>query len=265
MARAGKVAAVLFSGGADSGLAAVRVLDQGLSIALLTVRHGPELFVGRSCRLAARLARRYGAERVRHHILDNRRLFRVALGGGLTRWEHLHYPGLLVLAERSAMHGAAAAWCLHNGIDCVVDGSTARQGAVAPPQREESVAAYRAFYGRFGLRLDCPVYDEPLSATRLAALGLLLAEDRYRADGERYDGTSLPHGIWTLIHSKLRNNLHPIYLIETGLQCLGQITDRFPPPPARRRARRQREVLYLSRSLASVEQALRAVEGPTAP
>jgi predicted subunit of tRNA(5-methylaminomethyl-2-thiouridylate) methyltransferase len=252
---------LLFSGGADSALAAVRLLDTHEKVQLLTVRHGLELWIGRSARLAARLRQRYGAGRVEHRIVRSRALLDAAAGGTLLRPEHLAYPGVLVLAERAALHGAAVACCRALGIREVADGSTARQADVAPPQRRDSLEAFRAFHARFGVRYFCPVYEEASSAAALAALGLLSPEDRYVPDGAAATGT-IALELLRLARSKLRNRLHPVFLVESALQALGLVTRRYPPPAGRQRARLAREREVLARALERVAVALDRGRGP---
>jgi len=253
---------LLFSGGADSGLAAVRLLESHERVRLLTVRHGLELLIARSARLAGRLQQRYGADRVEHRIVANRALFRTAAGGRLLRPVHLHYPGVLVLAERAALHGAAAACCRALGIRDVADGSTVRQAAVAPPQRRESVEAFRAFHARFGARYHCPIYEETSAAARLSEMGLLVPEDRYTPDGAQGVAGMVALELLRLAHSKLRNRLHPVFLVESGLQGLGLLTRRYPPPARRQQARLAREREYLAQALERVAAALGQGPGP---
>lgn len=168
-------AAVLFSGGTDSTLCAVRTLDMADSIELLTFQPGFVFFLDNARKGAAALIDRYGPERVRHSMIaideTNRRFL-------FDRWRELlgrygfHMTSLVCLGCRLSMHAAALAHCLEHGIPLLTDGSIRVQADI-PEQMEEVLRRNRAHYAeRYGITCRSPIYDEPRSDRKLWDMGL---------------------------------------------------------------------------------------------
>ena len=139
-------AAILFSGGSDSTLAAALMLDEGRDVTLLTFDPGFVMFLDNSRTNAARLQRHYGAERVRHEILDNRpathRLLWSRMPQDLKDYG-FNNNVLICLGCRMAMHARAVAYLLEHGIPYLVDGSIADQSTV-PEQLPSVLERHRA-------------------------------------------------------------------------------------------------------------------------
>jgi len=168
-------AAVLFSGGTDSTLAAVLMLDEGRDVSLLTFNPGFVLFLDNSRDNASRLQDLYGADRVRHLLLDNSEPTRRVLWGdaGQDMREYgFNMSALVCLGCRMAMHARAIIHCLENGIPYLVDGSIADQSTV-PEQLPSVLARHRDFYREeFGIHHRSPIYDESRSDRRLEQMGI---------------------------------------------------------------------------------------------
>ncbi len=168
-------AAVLFSGGSDSTLAAALMLDEGRDVTLLTFDPGFVMFIENSKTNAGRLQRQYGADRVRHEILDNRpathRLLWSRMRQDLADYG-FNNNVLICLGCRMAMHARAVAYMLEHGIPYLVDGSIADQSTV-PEQLPSVLERHRGFYRReFGIHHRSPIYDESRSDNRLAEMGV---------------------------------------------------------------------------------------------
>lgn len=167
-------AAIMFSGGTDSTLAAALMLEEGRDVHLLTFNPGFVMFLENSKYNAERLIEVYGADRVRHEIVMNRTPTKEVL------WETIGHDAikygfnmnaLLCLGCRMAMHAGAAAYCLQHGIPYLVDGSIQDQNTI-PEQFHSTLTRHRDFYrDTFGIYHRSPIYDESRSDNRLAAMG----------------------------------------------------------------------------------------------
>ena len=242
-------AVVLFTGGADSGLAAVLSLNKHDKVMLLTFRNGWELFLKRSCVMADRLKEKYGRERIRHSFINNQRLFRLTLGS--IRTNYLKNIGHLCLVERVSLYVATVIFCLENRIRSIIDGSNKRQGDVAPPQMPEVLSLISSFLQSYGLEYTRPLYGyEGFPEDQLVEIGLMRKDELYQRQALFFkdDSWLLWDMVGGLIH-KFKNPLHPVFLIESFLQFLGRIT--------KIKSRTvQVKCQYLSRSVRYVEEAL---------
>lgn len=168
-------AAILFSGGTDSTLAAVLMLEEGRDVTLLTFNPGFVMFIDNCRDNARRLQDRYGADRVRHEMLDNTEPTRRVLWGDTgrdLREYGFNMSALVCLGCRMAMHARAIIHCLQNGIPYLVDGSIADQSTV-PEQLPSVLARHRGYYlEEFGIHHRSPIYDESRSDRRLEEMGV---------------------------------------------------------------------------------------------
>ena len=73
-------AAVLFSGGSDSTLAAAQMLDEFERVTLLTFQPGFLLFINNTKVHARKLEQVFGSDRVTHKIIDIRDSVKAVLG-----------------------------------------------------------------------------------------------------------------------------------------------------------------------------------------
>jgi hypothetical protein len=168
-------ATVLFSGGTDSTLAAVRMLDECRKVTLLTLDPGFVFFIENSTKHAEALRRAFGADRVLHHILPIRGEIREVLFGD-TRRDLGRYgfdmTALVCMGCRLSMHTRAIIHNLENGIPLLADGSIQKQDAI-PEQRSSVLSSNRELYlERYGIRHVSPIYEEDRSDLRLEELGI---------------------------------------------------------------------------------------------
>ncbi len=168
-------AAILFSGGTDSTLAAALMLDEGRDVTLLTFDPGFVLFLDNASNNARRLQLRYGADRVRQEIIDNTEpTQRILFGDKVAdlREYGFNMSALVCLGCRMAMHARAIIYCLENEVPYLVDGSIADQSTV-PEQLPSVLQRHRRFYREeFGIHHRSPIYDESRSDRRLAEMGM---------------------------------------------------------------------------------------------
>ena len=168
-------AAVLFSGGTDSTLAAVLMLEEGRDVTLLTFNPGFVLFMENARTNARRLEDQYGLDRVRHEYLQNveptRRILWSDTGRDLREYG-FNMSSLVCLGCRMAMHARAIIHCLAHGLPYLVDGSIADQSTV-PEQLPSVLQRHRQYYlEEFGIHHRSPIYDESRSDNRLAQMGV---------------------------------------------------------------------------------------------
>ena len=168
-------AAVLFSGGTDSTLAAAQMLDECDRVTLLTFDPGYLLFLGNTRVHARKLAERFGADRVEHLILDIRPFIKKILGvdvAGDLREFGFNMSSLVCLGCRLSMHAFAIAWCLEHQVPYLADGSIRAQSTI-PEQMESVIRRNRRFYSQeYGIRHFSPIYEESESDRRLDELGI---------------------------------------------------------------------------------------------
>lgn len=219
-------AAVLFSGGADSSLATLIALEHHRSIFLITFKNGYELFVRRSCLMAERIQEKYASHRVVHRIIDDSHIFSSILKNTFSGKRYLKSPGLLCCAERIAIYIYTVIFCLEKQVRYVYDGSNYQQGQIAFPQLPEVISITKDFFKCYNISYNNPIFKNTyLSEIVLLREGLIKKEELYQ--GKRLffkDDSFLPLDIILGLWHKLKNKLHPIFFIETGLQFLGRIT-----------------------------------------
>ena len=168
-------AAIMFSGGTDSTLAAALMLEEGREVHLLTFNPGFVLWASNSRYNARRLEQVYGIDRVHHHILDNSSNTKKVLWKDIRRdiKEYgFNMQALVCLGCRMAMHAGAVVYCLEHEVPYLVDGSIADQATI-PEQLQSTLTRHRAFYrDTFGMHHRSPIYNESRSDNRLAQMGM---------------------------------------------------------------------------------------------
>ena len=168
-------AAVLFSGGTDSTLAAAQILEECQRVTLLTFDPGYLLFLERTRVHAEKLQKKFGADRVEHQIIDIRSFVKEILGsdvkGDLGEYG-FNMTSLVCLGCRLSMHAYAIVWCIQNQVPYLVDGSIRAQSTI-PEQMESVIRRNRRFYSeRYGIHHFSPIYEESESDRRLEELGI---------------------------------------------------------------------------------------------
>jgi tRNA(Ile)-lysidine synthase TilS/MesJ len=160
-------ACVLYSGGADSTLAAVRVLEHHAPVHLLSFRHRRMSQLEKTSAAARNLQQRFGRDTIIHRWIDMTPLWQGILAAPPHR--SLSPTGIFALllkpclACKVAMHRLTLSYCLEHDIPTAADGAHPDGAALFPEQLEEGIAVVRAFYRRFGIAYETPVYtvDRP--------------------------------------------------------------------------------------------------------
>ncbi len=212
----------MFTGGADSTLAAISALKNHNEIFLLTFKNRYDLFVSRSCLMAKRLQERFKSHIISHEIVDNNSLFTLLL----KRFFRKHFdPSVILLAERGAMYIRAALYCLKNKIQYVYDGSNCDQGRIATPQKLEILEVIKLFFWNYKITFCSPIYDNKiLSEKMLFNEGFIRADELYQ-EKRLFFGKASPVILNIVIglKNKISNKLHPVFFIETILQLFGTL------------------------------------------
>lgn len=168
-------AAVLFSGGTDSTLAAAQMLEEFDKVTLLTFDPGYLFFLKNTRIHAKKLQKKYGVERVEHQIIDIRHFIKEILGrdvGGDLKEYGFNMASLVCLGCRLSMHAFAIYWCLKNEVPYIADGSIRAQSTI-PEQMETVIRRNRRFYSqKYGIHHFSPIYEESESDIRLSELGI---------------------------------------------------------------------------------------------
>jgi len=168
-------AAVLFSGGTDSTLAAAQMLDEFERVTLLTFDPGYLYFLDRTKVHARKLQDRFGDNRVEHQIIDIRPFVAEILGidvGADLKEYGFNMASLVCLGCRLSMHAFAITWCLENEVPYLADGSIRAQSTI-PEQMESVIRRNRRFYSeQYGIRHFSPIYEEDESDRRLVEIGV---------------------------------------------------------------------------------------------
>ena len=153
-------AAVLYSGGSDSTLAAALAMEEFDKLHLLTFSRFGIFGIERAEVNVRKLEARFGADRIEHHVIDIDRLFEKVSYDRYFRTLRRH--GMLVLSTcglcKLAMHLRALLFCLDQGIDVLLDGAN-RAMDIYPAQMKPVIERMQGMYDHFGIDYRTPVFD----------------------------------------------------------------------------------------------------------
>lgn len=155
---------VLYSGGSDSSLAAIKLGQRYQRVHLLSFTRCGVFGQEYVEQQATRLSRFFGEEQERFHLrfIKVDKLFRFLLYERYLR--HLMRHGFLVLTHcglcKLSFHWRALLHCLERGITHIADGAV-RTTNVYPAQNEVMMLRrLKEFYGGFGVHYETPIYEE---------------------------------------------------------------------------------------------------------
>jgi predicted subunit of tRNA(5-methylaminomethyl-2-thiouridylate) methyltransferase len=160
---AGSEAVVLFSGGSDSALTAIRVGARFDRVHLVTFQRRGVYGRDEAAAQATRLARFFGDPgRFTHDFIPTDRLCRRVMYENYLVDVARH--GMLVLSQcglcKVSFHWRALVYCLEHGIRTLADGAV-RVASIYPEQNEVIMLnRLRELYGRFGIAYENPIYEE---------------------------------------------------------------------------------------------------------
>lgn len=165
---------LLFSGGADSTLAAAKLTTNYGEIDLITFKHYATWHIRASEKSENRLRAKYPQVKFKHIYLNSSDLF-LRLQARILRdlpghpFLNLYFCG----ACKLAMHTELAAYNLQNGIKSAASGAS-RLMPMFPDQTPGGIEALQKhLYGPLGLTLESPVFETERSDHEAMNLGLL--------------------------------------------------------------------------------------------
>jgi len=165
---------LLFSGGADSTLAAAKLAAKYRIVDLVTFKHYATWHISASEKSEDRLRAKYPDTQFRHAYANSSGLF-LKLQSRLLRdikaepFLNLYFCGVCKLA----MHTALVVYNLKNGIKAAASGAS-RLMPMFPDQTPGGIAALaERLYAPYGLTLESPVFDTARSDHEAMDLGLL--------------------------------------------------------------------------------------------
>lgn len=171
-----KRAALLFSGGLDSTLAAVVLSEENDQVHLVSVARGyGHRKIDRTARRFHELESRIDSSEFKHAILDGRELFKQIVVRTLLR-DIFRYKGLFVICVgcKLVMHALGAIYCLERGISHISDGASGATEWMSD-QASVTLQGYRSLHASLGLEYSNPVVqikDREHERERLRELGI---------------------------------------------------------------------------------------------
>jgi hypothetical protein len=163
-------AALMFSGGVDSTVCVVRLLDEHERVHLLTWdTRGGILRPEWSRRSANVLRDRYG-DRIQHHVGLCADEFRTLVTARLARVYVRHRSRFVwCLGCKMAMHIATLAHCLEHGLEVAADGSS-METPYYVEQMPVSIDWLRGFYADHGVTFVTPAHEFPTREEKIRLL-----------------------------------------------------------------------------------------------
>lgn len=152
---------VMFSGGLDSTLTALRLAERFRHVHLVTYGMGRGLrFMGNSKYHVRELRQILGEDRFTHHLVDNARLFRQVRKGFVH--DYVEYcdnkaPFIYCLACKLAMHARSIIFCLENGLRYWADGAIEAQND-RPEMMPSVLKQLEELYDAYGIEFSSPIY-----------------------------------------------------------------------------------------------------------
>ncbi|MCP4156213.1 MAG: hypothetical protein GY757_51345 [bacterium] len=162
-----KKACVLYSGGADSTLAASAMLEKHQTVHLLSFKHNHMSQVEKTTQAADKLIAHFEKNTIVHHWIDMTAAWKAlkkeppniaANGRGV--FALLLKP---CMACKAAMHLLTVTYCKENDLTVAADGAHPSGAALFPEQLQEGIDVLRNFYQNQNIAYENPVYtiDRP--------------------------------------------------------------------------------------------------------
>lgn len=157
---------LMFSGGLDSVLSAIRLVFAGYKVLLINFNNGCSLVSGMVYDKALELEHIFGKERIEylgstHNVASFREnevmVANMEFRNILDNYGDCTISQIRCLNCRSAMYFEAIRYCLDNDIKFIAEG--ARKSQLFAIEQPEMIDAYKGLLKEFGIELILPVYD----------------------------------------------------------------------------------------------------------
>jgi queuosine biosynthesis protein QueC len=154
---------LLFSGGVDSTMAAVKLAQTHKKVHLLSYKNGYGHYrIDRTKDRAAEIARLYPGI-ITHKMVNVQHLFDRMLVDNLHAEYEKHGSAFVwCMGCKLAMHTATILYCVENGVYEAADGSSFATSEMVE-QMPISIARIKGFYCEYGITFNNPVYEIPRS------------------------------------------------------------------------------------------------------
>jgi len=167
---------LLFSGGIDSTLAAIKLAETHDRVVLVSYWNGfGHYHINRTRKRAAELSRHFPGK-FAHSLISIRDLFEPLMHEAITvDYDKTGSGFVWCMSCKLAMHTRTVAYNLEHGIAKVADGSSGSTDEMVE-QAPFSIELLRSFYREYGIAFATPVYDKPReeSIQELKAMGFNL-------------------------------------------------------------------------------------------
>ncbi|MCC6159813.1 MAG: hypothetical protein IT350_17305 [Deltaproteobacteria bacterium] len=152
--------ALLFSGGIDSAMSAVKLAEVYDRVHLVSYENGFGHYkLGRTKKRYREIARRFPEGRFTHSLMSTRELFEPLMKEATTvNYQKTKSGFVWCMSCKLAMHTRTIAYCVEHGVDRVADGSSSSTTEMVE-QAPFSINSVRRFYEEYGIGFETPVYN----------------------------------------------------------------------------------------------------------
>jgi PP-loop superfamily ATP-utilizing enzyme len=233
-----KEISILFSGGPDSTLAALKALDQTEKVHLLTFQHNKMGKIGKHRKVTKELKTMFGEERVVAYEEEITRLFNkfyfFNIHRRLIQYRTFYIPWICG-ACKLAMHIAAIKYNKAHGISTTYDGGNMESSPYFVDQMKPYIDGIKELYKSYEMAYDCPVYNIPDTDKETEKYGLTTTRDTKKEHVIFSTQHSCVNGLFVHAHARLyyrpfrgktrTSNLGGIFLNEVLADCRTYISD----------------------------------------
>ena len=149
---------LLFSGGRDSSLATIRLIEMGYNIHLLTFDNGATEDIARSNLRLSEFNYKIKENIITRKIINSKELFKKIALINLEKDIASYKTNLICMGCKMAMHTISLNYCLKNKINVIADGYTYYQKDW-PEQMPGAIEEIKNFHKKYGVNYINPVYD----------------------------------------------------------------------------------------------------------
>jgi hypothetical protein len=197
---------VLFSGGPDSTLSALKALEQAEAVHLLTFHHNKMGKIGKHRKVTAELKQIFGEKRVIGYEEEINSLFNRFYFSGmwrrLIRYRTFYIPWICG-ACKLAMHVAAIRYNHAHNILATYDGGNIESSPYFVDQMDPYIDGIKDLYRFYGMQYECPVYNVQNTDKETEKYGLTTTKDTKKEHVIFSTQHSCVNGLFVHAHARL--------------------------------------------------------------